>query len=101
MGLENTTADEPRAERLVEESRERRGRALLGRERLSRWTAAALFVAVASTLALTTETERSTGFALFAGLVVLSAIAPRIDFELGRGSAVPPRPLRGPMPVHV
>jgi len=88
---------DPREERLIEERRERRSRAMTGRERLSRWCAALAFAAVAAGLAATAPDDGRTVSAVSAVLVLLYAIASRIEFEIGSGSALPTQLVFVPM----
>lgn len=82
---------------LIESSRERRGKALGGRERVSRWSAAILFVAAASAVASLGSSSRSPSWLLVAGLIGLYALASRVEFEVGSGSAVPTQVVFVPM----
>ena len=88
---------DPRQERLIEERRARRSRSMLGRERLSRWGAAVAFGAAAAALAVTAPSGGRTISAASIALVLLYAIASRIDFEIGSGSAVPTQLVFVPM----
>ena len=88
---------DPLQERLIEERRARRGRAMLGRERLSRWAAAVAFAGVAGALALTAPSGGHASSAVSVALVLLYAIASRIEFEIGSGSALPTQLVFVPM----
>ncbi len=88
---------DPRQERLIEERRARRGRAMLGRERLSRWGAAVAFAGVATALAVTAPSGGHAVSAMSVTLVLLYAIASRIEFEIGSGSALPTQLVFVPM----
>ena len=88
---------DPRQERLIEERRARRGRAMLGRERLSRWGAAVAFAGVAAALAATAPSGVNAISAMSVALVLLYAVASRIEFEIGSGSALPTQLVFVPM----
>lgn len=82
---------------LIESSRARRPRSLGGRERLSRWGASMLFVAAAAALALLGSSGRPVSWWLVALLVGVYALASRVEFEVGSGSAVPTQIVFVPM----
>jgi HD-GYP domain-containing protein (c-di-GMP phosphodiesterase class II) len=82
---------------LVEESRERIARRLRGRDRLVTLVGAVGFVAVAVPLSLFAGAGRSPSL-LVAGLLVASyALASRVEFEIGAGSAIPTQVIFVPM----
>jgi len=79
---------DPRQERLIEDRRARRSRAMLGRERLSRWGAALSFAGAAAALAASAPSGGRAISAVSVVLVLLYAFASRIEFEIGSGSAL-------------
>jgi HD-GYP domain-containing protein (c-di-GMP phosphodiesterase class II) len=84
-----TWADkDPISPELVEQSRARQPRSLDARERTSRWISAIGFVAVAIAAAVAIPSERPFSLALAATSVLLYALAYRVEFEVGSGSAV-------------
>jgi HD-GYP domain-containing protein (c-di-GMP phosphodiesterase class II) len=84
-------------EELVEESRERVARSLRGRDRLVTVGAAAAFLAAAVPFALLAGTSRSPSPAIVLLLVVSYALASRVEFEIGAGSAIPTQVVFVPM----
>ncbi len=88
---------DPRQEQLIEERRARRSRSMLGRERLSRWGAALAFCAAAAALSVTAPSDGRALTTWSPALVLLYAIASRIDFEIGSGSTVPSQLVFVPM----
>jgi HD-GYP domain-containing protein (c-di-GMP phosphodiesterase class II) len=84
-------------EELVEESRERVARSLRGRDRLVTVVGATLFVAAAVPLALLASTSRGPSLWIGGLLVVSYAIASRVEFEIGAGSAIPTQVVFVPM----
>jgi len=70
---------------------------MLGRERTSRWGAALAFAAAAAALAVTAPSGGRAISAVSVALVLLYAIASRIDFEIGSGSTVPTQLVFVPM----
>lgn len=84
-----TWADkDPIAPELVEQSRARQPRSFDARERTSRWISAVGFVAVGIVVAVSVPSERPLSLALAATSVLLYALAYRVEFEVGSGSAV-------------
>jgi HD-GYP domain-containing protein (c-di-GMP phosphodiesterase class II) len=84
-------------EELVEESRERVARRLRGRDRLVTAAGAASFVAVAVPVSLLAGTSRSPSVLVSALLVLSYALASRVEFEIGAGSAIPTQVIFVPM----
>jgi HD-GYP domain-containing protein (c-di-GMP phosphodiesterase class II) len=81
----------------IEEQRARRARPLGHRER---WAAIVLgggFLVAASAAAVLLPTHRSPAGLVYAGLIAAYALAFRLDFEVGTGSAVPTQLLLVPM----
>ena len=70
---------------------------MLGRERLSRWGAALAFCAAAAALSVTAPSDGRALTTWSPALVLLYAIASRIDFEIGSGSTVPSQLVFMPM----
>jgi HD-GYP domain-containing protein (c-di-GMP phosphodiesterase class II) len=95
----SVAAPEQRVEldELVEESRERLARRLRGRDRLVTLVGAIGFLAVALPFALLAGTSRSPSPAVAAMLVVAYALASRVEFEIGAGSAIPTQLVFVPM----
>jgi len=81
----------------VEESRERVTRSLRGRDRWATGVFAVGFLGAAIPLALFASTSRSPSIALVALLVVSYALASRVEFEIGAGSAIPTQLVFVPM----
>jgi HD-GYP domain-containing protein (c-di-GMP phosphodiesterase class II) len=88
---------DPAAEALVAASRGRRVQALAGRERIVKGASAVAFVAAVAALGAVAPTQRMPSIALVAGLVVAYALASRVEFEVGSGSAVPTQIVLVPM----
>jgi HD-GYP domain-containing protein (c-di-GMP phosphodiesterase class II) len=88
---------DPEREAAIEEQRARRARRLATRDRVSGFVVGGGFVLVASALAFSLPTDRHPAPVLVAALVVSYALAYRLDFEVGRGSAVPTQLLLVPM----
>jgi HD-GYP domain-containing protein (c-di-GMP phosphodiesterase class II) len=84
-------------EELVEESRERVARSLRGRDRLVTFSGAAAFLATAVPFGLLAGTSRSPSAAIFLLLIVSYALASRVEFEIGAGSAIPTQIVFVPM----
>jgi putative nucleotidyltransferase with HDIG domain len=84
-------------EELVEESRERVARSLRGRDRLVTSVWAVGFAAVAVPFALLAGTSRSPSLGIVALLIVSYAVASRVEFEIGAGSAIPTQVVFVPM----
>jgi HD-GYP domain-containing protein (c-di-GMP phosphodiesterase class II) len=85
----NSAAMDPAAERVIEERRARRLNRLARRERLSVLVSAGAFLVCAMLMAGLLPTDRSPGAFATLLLVCVYALAFRLDFEIGTGSAVP------------
>ena len=85
---------DPVEERLLEESRGRKALRFRPHERLTRWLAAAAFLACAVPLAVFAGRP---DFVLLAVFVPSFALASRIEFEVGSGFAVPTEVVLVPM----
>ena len=83
-------------EELVEERRERVVRRLRGRDRTTTLVSAAGFVAAALVLAQT-NSSRAPSVVVVALLISAYALASRVDFEVGTGSAIPTQLVFVPM----
>jgi HD-GYP domain-containing protein (c-di-GMP phosphodiesterase class II) len=88
MGASTTVEFDPVAERLLSEGRKRQRSGLRGRERITRWTAAAAFAIVSVPLALLGPAARGTSWLMLGVLLVAFAFASRIEFEVGSGTTV-------------
>ncbi|HZB35457.1 MAG TPA: HD-GYP domain-containing protein [Gaiellaceae bacterium] len=88
---------DPAAQRVIEEQRARRLNRLARRERLSLLVSAGAFVACALLMVGALPTERSPGPVATLVLVAVYALAFRLDFEIGTGSAVPTQLVLVPM----
>ncbi len=84
-------------EELVEESRERVARSLRGRDRWATGIGAVGFLVAAIPLALLAPTSRSPSIGVVALLVISYALASRVEFEIGAGSAIPTQLVFVPM----
>jgi len=92
-----TTDLDPVAERLIADARARDCEHLVGRERLTRWLSAAVFLACAGALAFAAPTSRAPNPALVAALIVGYALASRVQFEVGSGLTAPTQLVFVPM----
>ena len=97
MSAATTVEFDPVAERLLSEGRERQHSGLRGRERITRWSAAAAFVLVSVPIALLAPASRATSPVMLGVLVVAFAVASRIEFEVGSGTTVPTELVLVPM----
>lgn len=88
---------DPADQRVVEERRARRLSKLARRERLSLLVSAGAFLATAVMMAVVVPTDRSPGAIATVMLVCVYALAFRLDFEIGTGSAVPTQLVLVPM----
>ncbi|HEV8603646.1 MAG TPA: HD-GYP domain-containing protein [Gaiellaceae bacterium] len=88
---------DPDAQRVIEEQRARRLSRLATRDRATLVVSLGLFLAVAGTLALLIPSHRSPSAVTGALLLVAYAVAFRLDFEVGSGSAVPTQLILVPM----
>ena len=85
------------ADALIEQSRRLASAPLTDRDRLASLLLAGSFLAASGALALLAHSSRATGAATFVVFLVSYAIASRIDFEIGTGSAVPTQLVLVPM----
>jgi hypothetical protein len=92
-----TATLDPRAQRVIEERRARRLSRLAARERRSLLLSVGLFLAVALAMASRIPSERSPESLTILLLVAVYALAFRLDFEIGTGSAVPTQLILVPM----
>jgi len=88
---------DPSAQRVIEEQRARRLSRLARRERYSLLASAGAFVACASVMAVAVPTHRMPGAIATLVLIGVYALAFRLDFEIGTGSAVPTQLVLVPM----
>jgi HD-GYP domain-containing protein (c-di-GMP phosphodiesterase class II) len=88
---------DPAAERIIEERRARRLSRLAVRERRSLVVSVAAFLVVAAAMFVVVPTERSPGAVTTLLLIGVYALAFRLDFEIGTGSAVPTQLVLVPM----
>jgi HD-GYP domain-containing protein (c-di-GMP phosphodiesterase class II) len=86
--LANWADNDPIAPELVEQSRARQARSLAARERISRWISAVGFMTAAIAVAVTVPSDRPLSLGLAAMSVLLYAVAYRVEFEVGSGTAV-------------
>jgi uncharacterized membrane protein len=80
---------DPDAQRVIEEQRARRHSRLATRDRATLVFSLGLFLAVAGLLAVLVPSHRSPSVITVALLLIAYAVAFRLDFEVGSGSAVP------------
>ena len=92
-----SVALDPDAQRVIEEQRARRLSHLATRDRATTVASLGLFLAVAGSLALLLPSHRSPSVVTVALLLAAYAIAFRLDFEVGSGSAVPTQLILVPM----
>jgi HD-GYP domain-containing protein (c-di-GMP phosphodiesterase class II) len=88
---------DPAAQRVIEEQRARRLSRIARRERRSIFVSAGAFVATAALMAVVLPTDRSPGVLATLLLIGVYALAFRLDFEIGTGSAVPTQLVLVPM----
>jgi HD-GYP domain-containing protein (c-di-GMP phosphodiesterase class II) len=88
---------DPSAQRVIEEQRARRLSRLARRERVSLLVSAGAFLATATVMAVALPTERAPGAVATLLLIAVYALAFRLDFEIGTGSAVPTQLVLVPM----
>jgi HD-GYP domain-containing protein (c-di-GMP phosphodiesterase class II) len=88
---------DPADQRVVEERRARRLHRLARRERISLLVSAGAFLVCALLMAGLIPTDRSPGAVATLLLVCVYALAFRLDFEIGTGSAVPTQLVLVPM----
>jgi HD-GYP domain-containing protein (c-di-GMP phosphodiesterase class II) len=94
---ETTAASTFDADLLIEQSREASGSHLRGRDGLASLALAAGFAVTATSLAVFAHSARDLTLWTLAVFVLSYAIASRIDFEIGTGSAVPTQLVLVPM----
>jgi HD-GYP domain-containing protein (c-di-GMP phosphodiesterase class II) len=82
---------------LILESRERRKLRLGGRDRWASLVIGGSFAATAAALALTLDRGRAPAAWVYVLLVVLYAVASRVEFEIGTGAALPTQLVLVPM----
>ena len=94
-----SVASDRTAERadLVEVSRERMRRGLVGRERAATMAGSLAFLGAALSLALTVDSQRAFSAPATVILVSSLALASRVEFEIGTGSAIPTQLIFVPM----
>jgi len=92
-----TGPSEVEADALIERTRERTATRLADRDRLASLVLAGGFVAASVALAVLAGSARDSGVAGFVAFIVSYAVASRIDFEIGTGSAVPTQLVLVPM----
>src|SRR5947199_2539495 len=85
------------ADALIERSRERAATPLGDRDRLASLLLGGSFLAASIALAALAHSSRATGLATMVVFVASYALASRIDFEIGTGSAVPTQLVLVPM----
>ena len=85
------------ADALIEQSRQLAAKPLGDRDRLASLLLGASFLAVSVALAVLAQSSRQTGFWTLVIFVASYALASRIDFEIGTGSAVPTQLVLVPM----
>jgi HD-GYP domain-containing protein (c-di-GMP phosphodiesterase class II) len=88
---------DPEAQRVIEEQRARRLDRLALRDRTTLIVSLGLFLGVAGSLAAFVPSHRSPSTLTVAVLLVAYAVAFRLDFEVGSGSAVPTQLIFVPM----
>jgi putative nucleotidyltransferase with HDIG domain len=91
------TALDPRSQRVIEERRARRLSRLAARERGTLFVSVGAFLAIAIVMVDAIPSDRSPGAFATALFIVLYALAFRLDFEIGTGSAVPTQLVLVPM----
>jgi HD-GYP domain-containing protein (c-di-GMP phosphodiesterase class II) len=92
-----TATLDPGAQRVIEEQRARRLHRLAVRERRTLLGSVGAFLAVAAIMIETVPTERTPGEFTTLLLIAVYALAFRLDFEVGTGSAVPTQLVLVPM----
>lgn len=88
---------DPDAQRVIEEQRARRLRSLATRDRAALFVSLGAFLATAVSLAVFLSSHRSPSLLTLGLLVGAYALAFRLDFEVGTGSAVPTQLILVPM----
>ena len=95
-GVRGRSADAD-GDSLIEQSRQLAATPLGDRDRLASLLLGSSFLTVALTLALAAHSSRHVGIGTFVVFVASYAVASRIDFEVGTGSAVPTQLVLVPM----
>jgi len=93
----NSLALDPDAQRVIEEQRGRRLSRLATRDRATLVVSLGLFLSVAGSMSVLLPSHRSPSVFAVALLFVAYAVAFRLDFEVGSGSAVPTQLILVPM----
>jgi HD-GYP domain-containing protein (c-di-GMP phosphodiesterase class II) len=88
---------EVEADALIERARERASTPLGDRDRLASLLLGGSFLAVSVALAVVVNSSREAGISTVLVFVVSYAVASRVDFEIGTGSAVPTQLVLVPM----
>jgi HD-GYP domain-containing protein (c-di-GMP phosphodiesterase class II) len=88
---------DPDAQRVIEEQRARRLSRLATRDRTTLLVSLGLFLAVGGAMAVLVPSHRSPSLVTVALLLLAYAVAFRLDFEVGSGSAVPTQLILVPM----
>lgn len=88
---------EDRGDALIEARRERVALPLAGRESLAGIASALAFLAAAGAASLLLASDRHPSFVLVVALLLAYALASRIEFEVGTGSAIPTQLVFVPM----
>jgi HD-GYP domain-containing protein (c-di-GMP phosphodiesterase class II) len=88
---------EVEADALIERARERASTPLGDRDRLASLLVGGSFLAVSVALAVVVNSSREAGISTVLVFVVSYAVASRVDFEIGTGSAVPTQLVLVPM----
>ena len=92
-----TASLDPRSQRVIEERRARRLSRLAARERRTLLLSVGAFLATAVVMVDAIPSDRSPGLVTTLLLVAVYALAFRLDFEIGTGSAVPTQLVLVPM----
>src|SRR5437763_5689406 len=87
------------ADALIQRSRELAATPLGDRDRLASVLLGGAFLAASAALALLAHSSRAAGLGTFAVFIAAYALASRVDFEIGTGSAVPTQLVLVPMLV--
>jgi HD-GYP domain-containing protein (c-di-GMP phosphodiesterase class II) len=96
-GSTHSIALDPDAQRVIEEQRARRLDRLASRDRTTLVVSLGLFLGIAGSLAVLVPSDRSPAIITVGVLLAGYAIAFRLDFEVGSGSAVPTQLIFVPM----
>jgi HD-GYP domain-containing protein (c-di-GMP phosphodiesterase class II) len=96
-GATQSIALDPDAQRVIEEQRARRLDRLASRDRMTLVVSLGIFLGLAGSLAVLVPSDRSPAIVTVGVLLAGYAIAFRLDFEVGSGSAVPTQLIFVPM----